>query len=214
MGSSVTQTRAGTQMGGKFTVEYAGQRTAYLPYAISEQLWNGLEQHNHGVDVTRSDMDQNKGYVWSVTFLSEMGDIQMMVTDSKALTGTDPRAVAAEYRKGVAPPFNSTLGGTHPLNYDRLTDLSSLRYYIVYHQRETISTTSAKVPYYVRVSAINSVGEGSICCLDSEVHFTRHFLQLLQQTWSCMYWWLLHHQHGTIATWWRQINWQIQSWMG
>ena len=117
-GSTVTQVRPGTAnaLGGKFTVEYAGQKTAYLPYTTSARgMKTALEQLSTvgTVDVTRSDMDQNKGYVWSVTFLSEMGDIQMMVTDSKALTGTDPRA-CCEYRKGVAPPFNSTLGGTHP----------------------------------------------------------------------------------------------------
>ena len=57
-------------------------------------------------------MEANKGYVWSVTFQTEMGDIASMTTDSKAMTGTDARAVITETRKGVAPPFNSTLGGT------------------------------------------------------------------------------------------------------
>jgi len=166
-GSSVVYNRTGTStvIGGKFTVEYAGQRTGYLPYTTTAAaMKTALEQLSTigTVDVTRSDETENRGYVWSVTFQTEMGNIASMVTDSKALTGTDAKAVVTQVRKGVAPPFNSTLGGTHPLNYDRMTDLSSLRYYIVYHQRDDyIEQLRQGVPYYVRVSAINSVGEGA-----------------------------------------------------
>ena len=57
------------------------------------------------------------------------------------------------------------------LNYDRLTDLSSLRYYIVYHQRDDhIEQLRQGVPQYVRVSAINSA-EGPYAVLTLEVIF-------------------------------------------
>ena len=52
--------------GGKFTVEYAGQRTGYLAYATSAAaMKTALEQLSTigTVDVTRSDKDENKGYV-------------------------------------------------------------------------------------------------------------------------------------------------------
>ena len=39
------------------------------------------------VDVTRSTVDENGGYTWSVTFLTEMGDVPSMTTDVLALTG-------------------------------------------------------------------------------------------------------------------------------
>ena len=153
-----------TTLGGKFTVAYAGQRTQYLPVNIQPAaLKSALESLSSigTVDVERSDVTENDGYVWSITFQTEMGNIPLMTTDSVAMTGTMAEAKVAEFRTGVNPPFNSTLGGTHPLNYDRVTDLQSLRYFIVYHQKDDyVEQVRQGVPYYVRVSAINSVGEG------------------------------------------------------
>ena len=162
----VTEITAGTstKIGGKFTVEFDGQRTKYLPVTTSAAaMKTALESLSTvgSVDVSRSDVTENDGYIWSVTFQTELGDVPMMTTDSKAMTGTLPNALVYESTKGVSPPFNSTLGGTHPLNYDRMTDLNSLRYYIVYHQKDDyVEQLRQNVPYYVRVMAINSIGEG------------------------------------------------------
>ena len=61
------------------------------------------------VDVTRSSVDENGGYTWSVTFLTELGDVPSMVTDTKAMTGTACSALVAETTKGVRPPFDGSL---------------------------------------------------------------------------------------------------------
>jgi hypothetical protein len=59
------------------------------------------------VDVARSDSDENGGYTWTVTFLTNLGDVERIDFDALSLTGTAHAGTVAELEPGVFPPFNS-----------------------------------------------------------------------------------------------------------
>ena len=151
-----TQTATSTVLGGQFTASFRGERTGYLnPLALSAaELKAALEGLTTigTVDVTRSTVDENNGYTWSVTFLTEMGDIPLMVTDTLALTGTANRAIVSEQTKGVEPPFDGSLDGTL-LPLGSATASAETAEYKITGLRQG-------VPYYVRTSARNLVGTG------------------------------------------------------
>ena len=110
-----TTTRDGTSetLGGTFTLEFEGQRTGYLPYDISaDDMKTALELLDTvgEVDVSRSDADENSGYVWSVTFLTDLGNLNTMVADGRSLMGTVP-IITIHENDGTSPPFNSGVGG-------------------------------------------------------------------------------------------------------
>ena len=65
------------RLSGMYTVAFDGQKTGYLPYDITAiKLKSALEALTTvgTVNVVRSDVDENDGYVWSVTFLTELGN--------------------------------------------------------------------------------------------------------------------------------------------
>jgi len=112
---TVTTIRDGTSeaLGGTFTLEFEGQRTGYLPFDISaNDMKTALELLDTvgEVDVSRSDADENYGYVWSVTFLTDLGNLNTMIADGRSLTGTVPIITIHEI-DGTSPPFNSGVGG-------------------------------------------------------------------------------------------------------
>ena len=137
---------------GMYTVEFDGQKTGYLPYDISaiklKSAMEGLTSVGT-VDVVRSDVDENNGYTWTITFLTEMGNRRNMVVDYKALLGTAPTAQVTNVIQGIAPRFNQGADGL-PLGSTTVTDLTSLQH--------TINGLRQGVSYYVRVSAMNAIG--------------------------------------------------------
>ena len=105
------------------------------------------------VDVTRVGPDENLGFTWSVTFLTELGDLPPLLFDGAALSGTAPFGRVAERGAGVFPPFDSLdpanglpLGGTTLTNLDELA--------------ATVAALEQGIPYYFRVSAVNANGQG------------------------------------------------------
>ena len=150
----VSQTRAGTSLvlGGMFAMEFDGQRSGYLPYnATAENMKDALQVLSTvgTVDVQRSDVDENQGYTWSITFQTDLGDNSAIVVDDVTLTGTFSRGTTSEGTKGVGPPFNSGTGGLS-LGSFTITDLEALSY--------TITDLKQGVPYFSRVAATNAIG--------------------------------------------------------
>jgi hypothetical protein len=153
---TVSTFRHGTssKLSGQFTVELDGQRTGYMPYDITaDKLKTALEALNSvgTVAIQRSDADENRGYVWSVTFLGVLKDVSSMIVDDKAVLGTAPRSHVTETVKGRNPAFNQGADGL-PLGSATITDLKTLRY--------RITNLRQGVPYFARIAAINSVGQG------------------------------------------------------
>jgi hypothetical protein len=165
-GSSLTtstlRTGNSVALGGLFTVSFRGQRSIYLPAGDAALTANAMRTALETlttigtVEVSRSDVDENLGYTWSVTFMTEFDDPPLMVMDSRALTGTAAEAKVAEYKKGVPPPFSAPDGTDgQAFQYD-LTDLVGLQHNIGSVKADLFTG----VPYYVRAAAINSDGRG------------------------------------------------------
>ncbi|KUF76233.1 Twitchin [Phytophthora nicotianae] len=143
-------------LGGVFALEYEGQRTGYMPFdASAAVMQTQLETLSTigSVAVSRSNADPNNGYAWTISFLNNLGNLQPLQPDALALTGTAPKIDVTEATKGVLPPFNSK-DRTNGLSFDSvvITDLSDLSV-TAYHVDEN-------VPFYFRVSAINTAGRG------------------------------------------------------
>jgi len=96
---------------------------------------------------------QHQGFTWSVTFLTELGDLPAVVVDGAALTGTAPLMRVFEHDAGIFPPFDS-LDPTNglPLGSTTLTHLDDLS--------ATLSALEQGIPYYFRVAATNANGQG------------------------------------------------------
>merc|ERR1711871_9423 len=105
------------------------------------------------VSVFRSKADENNGFTWSITFLTELGDVPAIEFDGRSLEGTVAKGVVSEHRKGISPPFNSLdQANGLPLGSAIVTDLSNLAV--------TVSGLEQGVEYYFRVAAVNAVGQG------------------------------------------------------
>ena len=76
------------KLGGDFTLEFDGQRTKYLPYDASasevEVALNALSTIGN-VNVVRTGPFEDDGYTWTVTFLTERGDLPTMLVSIQRL---------------------------------------------------------------------------------------------------------------------------------
>lgn len=112
VGIDVTTFRAGTSdaLAGYYALSFRGARSAYLRYDASaravEQALESLDTIGD-VAVFRSKADENSGFTWSITFITELGDNPPITFDGRSLLGTVATGVVAEAKKGVSPPFNS-----------------------------------------------------------------------------------------------------------
>jgi hypothetical protein len=155
---SVHEIIAGTSqpISGNFALTFRGDRTRYMPYDVdSRTLELSLEALATIADVvvSRSDADENGGYTWTVTFLSELGSLPLIEFDDMDLTGTVVSGSVSKLVEGVSPPFNSldTENGL-PLGAVVITNLQDLSV--------LLTGLDEGIPYYVRVAAINAVGQG------------------------------------------------------
>ena len=90
---NVTRLVASTSeaLSGDFALEFRGQRTGYLPYdSSSYAVEAALESLSTvgSVAVNRTAADENGGHTWSITFLTEMGDVPMLIADDLDMSGT------------------------------------------------------------------------------------------------------------------------------
>jgi hypothetical protein len=156
--ATISQDQASTSevIGGTFALEFRGARTEYMSYDVAEAtLKTKLEALDTigEVTVSRSSGDENNGYSWSVTFNTELGDVDTILFDSASMTGTAVTGTVTEDVVGVMPQFNS-------LDQDSGLPLGS----IVVADLTTLSATATSldegIAYYFRVAAINSIGQG------------------------------------------------------
>ena len=151
-----TQNGTSVAMGGDFALSFNGQRTGYMSYEASDlTVKTALESLSTigSVDVTRAGPDENDGYTWTVTFLTELGNVESIIIDDADLTGTVPTGSVEEYTQGIFPPFDSLDPENGlPLGSATITDLSDLSL--------VVSSLEQGIPYYFRISAINSIGQG------------------------------------------------------
>jgi len=143
-------------LGGHYTVEFRGQRTGYLPRDVTaahlQSALQGLSTIG-SVDVYRDQIDMNGGYTWTVSFKTELGNLDPLIVDDRALTGTVATGTVQEVERGVPPPFNSkdpeyglSLGSAV------ITELNELSL--------VVGGLAQGIPYFFRVSATNAVGYG------------------------------------------------------
>ena len=93
------------------------------------------------------------GYTWTVTMLTELGDVESIIIDDLDLTGTVPTGVVEELTKGIFPPFDSLDPENGlPLGSSTITDLSDLSM--------VVAMLEQGIPYYFRISAVNAMGQG------------------------------------------------------
>jgi hypothetical protein len=153
VGITETTPGTGTKIGGDFALSFRGVRSVYLPYDVTASALKTALQYLNTigtVDVIRSDSDENSGYTWSVTFLTELGSLDLMQFDGKGMTGTVVTGVVAKATIGVPPLFNSlsVINGL-PLGSTRVTDMSNLGL--------LVTSLDHGIAYYFRVAAINAV---------------------------------------------------------
>ena len=153
---TLVQKSTSVAVSGDCALECRGQRTGYLPYTSSayavEAALEALSTIG-SVAASRTAPDENGGATWSITFLTELGDVPMLTADDLDMTGTAVSATTFLQRQGVFPPFNSLdpLNG-RPRGAAASTDRADLDL--------TISKLETRVPYYVRVAAVNALGQG------------------------------------------------------
>jgi len=143
-------------LGGQFTVSFRGYRTLYVDHDVSARgMKEALEllPTIERVDVSRVGPDENYGYTWQVTFLTELGDVPPLYVDIQGMTGTAPWSRTYERDIGVFPPFDSLdpQNGL-PLGSTSITSLDDLSIHI--------TELEQGIPYYFRVSALNANGQG------------------------------------------------------
>ena len=142
-------------IGGYFALTFRGMRTSYLACdstarAVADAL-RGLDSIGDVAVVRTVAPDTNNGYTWTVTFLTELGALDLMMFDGADLTGTAATGVVAEYQRGVAPPFNSLdPSRTLPLGMQAITDMTNP--YL------EIGNLDQGIAYYFRVAAVNAAG--------------------------------------------------------
>ena len=154
---TVTQLQAATSevIGGRYSLLFRGARSRYLPYnATALDVQRALEElvTVGQVAVSRSSADENNGYTWLVTFLTDLGPLDLIQFDGTSLTGTVATGNVAEIVVGTFPPFNSSnpiLG--LPLGSAVVTNLSQLSVVMM--------GLDQGIPYFVRASAFNAIGQ-------------------------------------------------------
>jgi hypothetical protein len=154
----ISQIQSGTSsvIGGNFALSYLGSRTVYLPFDADERMvQNALENLPTigKVLVHRSSKDENNGYTWTVTFLTNLGSLNLIQFDNSDMTGTFVNGNVKKLIDGVSPPFNSLDPRSNlPLGSIMVTDLDNLE--------ATVTGLDQGIAYYFRVAAVNSIGQG------------------------------------------------------
>ena len=130
--SAFTQVGTSLPLGGEFVLSFRGERTGYIDVsATAADVESELgELTTVGtVRVTRGDIDENGGYTWQVTYVTDLGDLPPLAMDDVTVTGSFGQCAVTENEKGVFPPFNAGAGAL-ALGSAIVTDMDRLTYTI------------------------------------------------------------------------------------
>jgi len=139
-----TITQGLAALSGTFRVGYDGERTAPLPYDISEaDLRQRLRALRTLGDVNITRTANHNGFNWRVTFVTQLGDVPMLDIDDSQLMGPNAKAVATEATRGQLPDDYQSISLQSPTadSYE-------------------ISDLTMGTQYTIRVSAFNVEGPG------------------------------------------------------
>jgi len=139
-------------LSGDFTLEFAGQRTPYLPFdASTNEVRAALAGlfSTGDIQVNREGPDENLGYNWDVTFVESLGAVDLMIPDFADLKGTASQVTVSRLIMGQEPPFNGPDYDTHILESAAAEN------------PVLIGNLNQGIEYYFRVTAFNSLGAGA-----------------------------------------------------
>jgi hypothetical protein len=133
-------------LGGFFSLSFGKEETYFLPHDATaravEQALEGLKPILE-VSVSRSPADENDGYSWSVTFLTNTPPLPNLVFNGKSLTGSVATGLVYKAVAGIAPSFASAK-----------SELVNPDVSVVH-----LSNLATGRRYYFRLAAINADGE-------------------------------------------------------
>lgn len=130
---------------GSFRLRYDRENTPPLAHdASAEEIEAALEGIIDIGDVTVSKVINGYGHNWIITFVTEMGDVDLMEADSTGLTGPSAAVSVSVGQDGILPPFYGS---------QEISDASILDY--------TIEGLTLGEAYSVRVRAANAEGYGA-----------------------------------------------------
>lgn len=141
----IEEVTAGLQpISGTFRLRFDRENTPPLAHdASAEEIEVALESIIDIGDVTVSKVLNGYGHNWVITFVTEMGDVDLMEADGTGLTGPSAAVSVSVGRDGVTP----SAYGSH-----EITDASVVQY--------TIQDLTLGEAYSVRVRASNAEGYG------------------------------------------------------
>ncbi len=135
---------------GDFTLQMNGQRTPYLPFDITASemraALSALESISD-VRVQRVGPDVNFCFVWLITFLEDIGDMNLFVADSSDLKGTAPAVDISEVTTGISPTFDGPDYGSKIIIDPAISST-------------TINGLKQGIDYFIRVTVSNAMGDG------------------------------------------------------
>ena len=117
--ANVLDVTHGNILGGTFRLTFEEQTTADIDFDASEaELREALERLTTigSVEVTRSAVDDQHGYEWTIEFTSDMndGDVDILVADTSSLTVSSANGVA---NINITATDGNELSGTFTLEY-------------------------------------------------------------------------------------------------
>ena len=152
-----TETEGLEPLSGTFKLSFEGSKTPSISFdETAGALENVLESLDTIGDVDVQRNDNGFGYMWRITFLSELGSIPLLIVSDDELTG--PSASASVTR--------SVEGNHTAVGSSTVTDLTSAPNFELTLSDELIPGVS----YFVRVQARNSEGLGFAAVIDSPEH--------------------------------------------
>jgi hypothetical protein len=112
----VNEYTKGNQLDGTFSLSIGQSSTSNIPYDVNATELGGKLSELPGLtadalQITRSSVDGQRGYSWSITFLLYDGDVPNIVVDSSAISGIGKQVVMSELTKG------NTLNGSFAIIY-------------------------------------------------------------------------------------------------
>ncbi|KAL7440180.1 hypothetical protein ACHAXH_004154 [Discostella pseudostelligera] len=148
---AVSRVREGLHpLSGSMRLGFEGERTLPIPFdadaALMKRALESLSSIGE-VDVTR--YRNNNGHNYFITFVSELGDRELITVDDSQLMGPDARARVATLTDGTEPANYGSALTQHPTK----KSLTAIMQYQIVRLRNGI-------PYFVRIRSCNSKGLG------------------------------------------------------